>query len=57
MLLNWKRLIIHKTFIEYSSSLAVELDVKRKLLVATNGTKIDVNGNSIAHEGTTIFGN
>ena len=68
MLPSWRRLLIYKTIIEYPNSLAIELDTKRTLLIATDETKINAKsgggyidkrttGNITTHERKPIIGN
>ena len=65
---SWKQILIQKSYISYPTSLAMELDAKRTLLIATDGTKTDTTsgggwlisttlGKLTAHGGNPIFGN
>ena len=63
-----KQMLIRKAYISYPNSLAMKLDAKRTLLLATDGTRTDTisgggwiisttTGQLTAHGGTPIFGN
>lgn len=39
---GWIRILIEKVYTDFPNSLAMELDAKRTLRIATDGTKIDI---------------
>ena len=55
---EWKKMLIQKAYTNYPNSLAMELDAKRTLSIATDGIKIDTkSGKLTAYGGNPIFGN
>ena len=65
---EWKKMLIQKSYTSYPNSLAMEIDAKRTIFIAIDGTKTDTTsgggwlistttGKLTAHGGKPIFGN